>query len=345
MPAGTRDTYIESGKLEAWLSKIEEDGDSYPLWWIVNYGVEGRDYTVADDLESIYVDVNNHLLAKDDNHWLTPDVVADGEIDYMATTGLMRARDNVYDQSNWVELAGIGQEALARLNGHYIKGGTLKGRLTHKRNPVIAVRQDCEPQAGDNAPHYPPNVYIAASFMDRTQTSEDGERTFAFVRPKPQEYIRVCWLIYSQTEDAYFLPAPDQDNAINSQHIKGGVRASYELYEEPPVPDLGDGCIYEFDAISRLKPSTARGRTSMPKSSGARADISYMPYTDGGLSPRFIVCPLSLPSDPIPTAIAAITAGDGASALWFTIDGRCLGTNHPTSPGLYINCNKIIMIR
>lgn len=48
VPDGMYQAYRDSRKLEAWL--IEEDDNCYPLWWIVNYGVVGREYTVCDDL-------------------------------------------------------------------------------------------------------------------------------------------------------------------------------------------------------------------------------------------------------------------------------------------------------
>ena len=342
IPQGTLSAYNESSKLEAWL--LQEDDNCYPLWWIVNYGVVGRTYTVADDLEGIYVDIKEHLYAKDNNRWLTPDKVQPGEIDYMATTGLMQDHDNIYDQSNWVEITGIDGAILPTLNGHVIKGGTLNGELVDKHNPIIALNQDCVPQAGDQT-HYDPNVYIAASFMGRTQTTADSERTYAFVRPKPQEYISLKWLIYSESKDAYFIPAPDEDNDINTQELRGGVRANYELYEQPPVPELFDGYIYAFDAINRLNASDTGDERSMIKTPRLKEDISYAPYEDGGISPWFTVYPLSLPEEPITTSVETPQASSTTSPTWYTIDGRNLGVTQPTVPGIYINSGKKVVIK
>ena len=98
VPNGLLEDYRDSGKFEAWL--LEEDSGIYPLWWIVNYGVVGRTYTVADQLTAVYTDVDYNLYVKDDNHWLTPDRRYADEVDYMRLTGLMSHKGNTYDQSN-----------------------------------------------------------------------------------------------------------------------------------------------------------------------------------------------------------------------------------------------------
>ena len=137
VPAGTYDIYLNSGKLEAWL--IHEDTGTYPLWWIVNYGVVGREYTVSDDLTAVYVDTQDGLYAKDDNHWLMPDIVYDDEVDYMGKT----AFGSVYDQSNWVEI--INLDNPNALKGHLITGSTITGTLLDKRNPRIALSDGSAP--------------------------------------------------------------------------------------------------------------------------------------------------------------------------------------------------------
>ena len=46
----------------AWIPLVQDD-NCYPLWWIVNYGVVGREYTVSDALAAVYVDKNGGLYA------------------------------------------------------------------------------------------------------------------------------------------------------------------------------------------------------------------------------------------------------------------------------------------
>ena len=106
VPDGMLQDYVDSEKFVAWIPLVQDD-NCYPLWWIVNYGVVGREYTVSDALAAVYVDKNGGLYAKDDNLWLTPDRAYPGEIDYMRTTGLMKEKDNKYDQSNWVVLTNV----------------------------------------------------------------------------------------------------------------------------------------------------------------------------------------------------------------------------------------------
>ena len=62
---------------------------------------------------------------------------------------------------------------------------------------------------------------------------------------------------------------------------------------------------------------------------------SYEPYTEGGVSDKFIAFPLSLPSEPITTAITSITTGNKSAGEWYSIDGRYLGKLRPSAPGIY----------
>jgi len=75
------------------------------------------------------------------------------------------------------------------------------------------------------------------------------------------------------------------------------------------------------------------------------AKAENTPYTAGGVSDKFIVYPLELPDDPIPTAITEIindfTQKDKG---WYTIDGRYMGVVKPTVPGIYINGDRKVVI-
>ena len=330
VPAGTYNIYDDSGKLEAWL--FQEDSGSYPLWWIVNYGVVGREYTVSDDLAAVYVDVEDGLYAKDDNHWLTPDRVYPGEIDYMRTTGLMSDKNNQYDQSNWVVLTNVSdpRDYLDNL----IAGGTITGTLVDKKNPVIEVSDNATLESGAQS-LYEKNVYIPASFMGRSQLGAN-DKTYAFVQPKPQELIRVDWTIYCEDDECFYLPEPDGEG-INEMELAGGVQPSYDLYEQPPVPDLEDCGVYAFDAINR-RITTSRNVKSLLK--------DYTPNVDGGVSDKFVVYPLELPDEPIPTTVSQIeNHARKAHNRWYTIDGRCLGNIKPTISGIYINDNRKVIIK
>lgn len=331
VPDGMMQDYVDSEKFVAWLP-LQEDDNTYPLWWIVNFGVVGREYTVSDALAAVYVDVDGGLYAKDDNNWLTPDRAYPGEIDYMKNTGLMdEHEDKRYDQSNWVVLTNVKDPD--DFIGYLINGETISGTLKDKRNPVIEVSDEATLEIGDQS-LYEKNVYIPASFMGRAQLSPNG-RTYAFVQPKPQELIHVDWTIYSEDKDCFYLPEPNEYNNINTMELAGGVAPCYDLYEGEEVPELKDCGYYAFDAINRrIVVNDKRNR-----------EVDNAPYTDGGVSDKFIVYPLKLPDEPLPTGIADVVASKQSLNQWFTIDGRCLGTAKPRVPGIYINGNRKIVIR
>ena len=331
VPAGTYDIYDESGKLEAWL--FQEDDNCYPLWWIVNFGVVGREYTVSDNITAVYVDKNFGLYAKDDEHWLTPDKIYPGEIDYMKTTGLMNHLGNTYDQSNWVVLTNVDDPD--DFKGKIFAEETITGTLVDKKNPTIEVSDEAVLETVGTA-DYMPNVYIPCSFMGRTQLSSNG-KTYAFVQPKPQELIHVEWSIYNEDDECFYIPEPD--GIANTMELKGGFRMCDELYEGE-MPEL-DRYIYAFDAINRL--ITVEENES--KFGYLKEEPQYEPYVEGGLSDKFIVYPLYLTDDPVPTGVADIvTDFPQMKEGWYTIDGRHLGSTKPTAPGIYINGNKKVLV-
>ncbi len=330
--------YGDSGKFEAWLP-LHEDDNCYPLWWIVNYGVVGREYTVSDDLEAVYVDKEGGLYAKDDNHWLTPDKILPGEVDYIRISGLMKDLGNRYDQSNWVVLTNVDDPA--GYKDYLIAGNSITGTLIDKNNPVIMVSDEAELTRG-GAISYVPNTYIPSSFMGRSQVGELNGRTYAFVQPKSQELIHVEWIIYSEDDECFYLPEPDEPNHINYMGIKGGFQVCYDLYEGEDLPELVDCGAYAFYAINRrLGMSEDLGFKKSP----LREEKTFTPYIEGGLSDLFIVYPLEMIDDPVATGIPEIDIPvKPAINYWYTIDGRCLGTAKPTAPGIYIVGNQKVVI-
>ena len=333
VPDGMLQDYVDSQKFVAWLPLVEDD-ICYPLWWIVNYGVEGSEYTVADDLTAVYSDVQLGLYAKDDKHWLTPDITRTGEIDYMRQTGLMTDNGNVYDQSNWVVLRNLTDPEAFK--GYIIEGNSITGTLINKKNPEIEVTDETALVKG-SAATYSKNVYIPASFMGRTQLGVNN-RTYAFVQPKPQEYMHVAWAIYNDADECFYLPEPQEE--INTMKLKGGIKAGYELYEQPPVSVLHDCGEYAFDAINRLI-TDEEDESSLGRQKDRH---EYTPYSDGGVSDLFIVYPLELPNAPIPTGVANVVNNQPNNKNgWYSIDGRYLGTTRPTGHGIYINGNTKVV--
>lgn len=326
VPDGMLQDYEDSGKFDAWLP-MQEDGNTYPLWWIVNYGVLGRKYTVADALTGVYVDVKGCLYAKDDNHWLMPDRAYPGEVDYMKATGLLASRGGEYDQSNWVVL-----EKVTSPNdfvGYVINAETITGILLDKQNPAIKVTADPERGGQQN---YAYNTYVPASLMSRTQVGSN-DRIYAFVRPKPQEVANYEWTIYGGDDD-FYMPAPDEDNNINNAQLMGGFTISDELYEDAPMPELEEQGYYPFQAITRRAADEDQA-WSRPK----RAESEYWePYTEGGLSQEFVVYPLQLPDEPVVTAIRRILADSRKSGQRYNLMGQPVDN---TYEGIVIHNGKL----
>lgn len=328
VPQGLRQDYIDSQKFTAWLSAIDEDDNVYPLWWIVNYGVVGRSYTVSDDLTAVYVDKNDALYAKDDNMWLAPDLTVTGEVDYMRSTGLLSNRGNVYDQSNWVALTGI--ESPQQFINHKITGGTITGVLRDKVNPCIEVASTSTPVKGA-ADTYVPNTYIPASVMTRTQTGPDGSQyegiVYAFVRPKPQEYADYKWTVYGGNNE-FYMPAPEPP--LNPRKFVGGFGVNYALCETN-VPTLSVNSTYPFKAITR--------RQTTSPSSAPRFRLSA--YTEGGKTTEFEVYPLELPSSPV-TAVTDIPTDGTVTGQRYNILGQPVGDDYK---GIVIENGRKLIVR
>lgn len=346
VPDGMLQDYVDSKKFVAWIPLVE-DNNCYPLWWIVNFGVVGREYTVSDKLMAVYVDVEGRLYAKDDNNWLTPDEVYPGEIDYMHTPVLMNNKP--YDQSNWVVLTNL--DTPDGFKGLIFDEKTITGKLIDKKNPTIKVSEDSELVTTDTDQpiQYEPNIYIPCSFMGRAQIGVNNKKTYAFVRPKPQELIHVEWAIYNDEDECFYIPEPDEDYGINTMRLKGGFGVSYDLYENNDMPELKDRYIYAFDAINRLK-TVSEPNENETKSKLSRLkdeeEPQYAPYTDGDVSDKFIVYPLELPEDPPMTGVPDIVDDFAQrNKVWYSIDGRFVGTTKPTVPGLYINGNRKVIVK
>lgn len=333
VPEGMLQDYVDSEKFVAWIPLFQDD-NCYPLWWIVNFGVVGREYTVSDDLTAVYVDVDGNLYAKDDNHWLTPDKVYPDEIDYIKTTGLMNELGNRYDQSNWVALADV--ESPEGFLDNLIAGNSVTATLIDKKNPLIKVNSNPVLKLSDSPP-YVPNRYIPASFMRRAQIGSDY-KSYAFVQPKPQELIHVELAVYNESDECFYIPEPNDDD-VNVKELVGGVAASYDIYEQPPAPELTDCGVYAFSAVNRRI-----GIKGEKLSQGQRDE--YTPYADGGVSNTFVVFVVEMLDESILTGIRdAHLTGRQDADTWHTVEGKFLGNDTPTAPGIYIRNSDKVVIR
>ncbi len=191
-----------------------------------------------------------------------------------------------YDQSNWLLV-----ETNADLTRCPIK--SLTGRFNASESNLFRAFS-VETENGEES--FVPNVYCPVNFMGSTlQTGADGKSYF-FMMPKPCEYAKIVYAVYGGGNKFY---TPKQvGNVVNKLGFVGGFEVSYRFNEEA-APELQVGCAYEFDAV--LLPLTG--------AEGAARVATFEPNSDSGISDTFIVCPLNLTSNTLPTIIET-TCGD-----------------------------------
>lgn len=263
---------------------------------------EGDEVTVADDLlcvtflpqysydnEGNKTLLRNVLVCKDLGKYANPDVNTAGAFDYMDVTGVFKGE---YDQSNWVVLTSdefTSTSIPGTYLNHIIKGGTIKGTFTDKRNPTIALSQLPTAAAVQT---YTPNTYVVPSFNDAY--AEQGSDVF-FVRPKPQEYCQVMWANYDAATDAFYVPTAD--DGTNVHNLSGGF-AWEKTYLNMGTPT--GNTVYTFYAmVNKVAPA--------PAAAGApRRVATAEPDLSGGISESYVVMPLSLDSSSVLTGISTM---------------------------------------
>lgn len=323
--------------LEVFDHSVFRGPDPTTLAWIVDKGDVTQEYVVADDLVGVklvgvYGENSNDpvsylLYAKDYKKFANPDVVKDGQKNYMVKTGVF---PDEYDQSNWVALSFEAMETqpeliqFDNLIGHVIKGGTIKGTYTDDVNPTIAVTQL---PTGGVAETYEPNVYIVPSFCD--EYVEEGSQYF-FVQPKPQEYCTVQWANYDATTNAFYVPASENGN--NGWDLSGGFEWQTSYLPSQDRTPVNQG-MYTFPAIVKRK--------STPPAPTPRRITTATPKV-GSVSSRYEVYPLQIESSSIITGITTVRSDAVDDGYYYTITGQRV--TNPT-PGFYIRGGKKVIVR
>ncbi len=267
--------------------------DNTPLEWIVNEGEEGQEYTVADDIWGIYIAEKEpkRVYAKDLGRHRTPSVIENGQIDYVRQWAALQGGD--WDQSNWV-LLDFKNEAEAQLfaakcgdqfavtTAKVIKGGTLTGKLTDKRNPTMQVTSYTAPTDEND---YTENEYVTSNFMTpNVQTSplEQYNKPFFYVQPKAQEFVHVNWATFDghDAQPPHFsMPDGDGDNIAQ---LKGGFKVDWSLYPGTPQDDFVKDKSYDFHAIVRYDHVQSKSR--LPRRAGGEVvegDYTVFPLEGG----------------------------------------------------------------
>ena len=183
---------------------------------IVSKGEVGKEYIVANDLSSIWLnDQGEWLWAKDENGDAVNPSYNKRSLPVPESIG-----DVDYDQSNWAQL--ILKEAVttgddADLQGRLLLGQTVIGILTDRLNPTIELRANPIPTT---VASYTPNTFLPANFCERNE--------YFLVEPKPQEYVNINSAICrEQLNDTTFIFAiPKSDGDVNSENLFGAFKAT-----------------------------------------------------------------------------------------------------------------------
>ena len=184
---------------------------------IVSKGVVGKEYVVANDLTSVWLN--------DQNTWLWVKDESGDAVNPSYNTQSLPVPESVldvdYDQSNWAQLilkepVTTGSDSQA-ISGNLLLGQTVVGKLVDRDNPTIELLINPIPAMEES---YTPNSYIPANFVEQDQ--------YFMVQPKPQEYVNVKWAICrDQLNDSTFvMVVPKSDGDFNVENLPGAFVAT-----------------------------------------------------------------------------------------------------------------------
>ncbi|MBO4871547.1 MAG: starch-binding protein [Muribaculaceae bacterium] len=205
-----------------------------------------EEFIISDDLELVQLNSDrNCLYLKDKNgNAINISSIQPGQKYYSGTSDFnyLRGGDD-FDQSNWVKvLLPQGAELDVNKNyiGHPVKGQTMVGRITDKKN--LTLQLSARPVSDFKASSsYIPNVYIPANFVEQSE--------YFFVTPKSNEYCHVVWACYRGQENGkYVFTVPAKETGVNSADLKGALAVSLDDYEGA-TPSFTYGNMYELEGI------------------------------------------------------------------------------------------------
>ena len=180
---------------------------------IINKGEVGKEYVVADDLTSVWLNGQGKWLwVKDeDGDALNPSYNTQS----LPVPDLTSDMD--YDQSNWAQLILNTPATNAQdIQGHMLLAQTVIGRLTDAANPTFELLVNPIPAASAT---YTPNTYFPANFVE--------QETYFMVQPKPQEYVNVNLAVCREklNDTTYVMVIPRSDGDVNSENLSGAFKA------------------------------------------------------------------------------------------------------------------------
>lgn len=300
-----------------------------PLAVIEQSGTQGKSYTVADDLQVVWVNTSKSLAWArdlDDNiDAVTIPNMGDNEYDYLRNAG---QQTGAWQQNNWVmldfsqantnEFAKLGAVIATESPKHLIiKGGTLSGVYSDNRNYTITVSGDAVLSVEKPEANYVPNVYCAANYgadAEGWQQEMAGGmgRSYWFMTPKVMEVATHTWSVWN--DDAFYVPARDMATHSNEAGLVGAFSADWRYNADQFTPTTGEA--YKFMGVVMLKDE--------PQQSAGQP--RHVAVQDGSTpNTKYVVGPLDLTGskEQIVTAVSQLTAGrEVVSVTYCDVAGR-----------------------
>ena len=299
-----------------------------PLAVIEQSGTQGKSYTVADDLQVVWVNTSKSLAWArdlDDNiDAVTIPNMGDNEYDYLRNAG---QQTGAWQQNNWVmldfsqantnEFAKLGAVIAETPKHMIIKGGTLSGVYSDNRNYTITVSGDAVLSVEEPEANYVPNVYCAANYgadAEGWQQEMEGGmgRSYWFMTPKVMEVATHTWSVWN--DDAFYVAARDMATHSNEAGLVGAFSADWNYNAGQFAPTTGEA--YKFLGVVMLKDE--------PQQSAGQP--RHVAVQDGSTpNTKYVVGPLDLTGskEQIVTAVSQLTAGrEVVSVTYCDVAGR-----------------------
>ncbi|MBR1727249.1 MAG: chitobiase/beta-hexosaminidase C-terminal domain-containing protein [Muribaculaceae bacterium] len=304
---------------------------STPLAVIEQSGTKGKSYTVADDLQVVYVtSTNDYSVAwardlVDNNQAVDVPTEADGVYDYMTNAGQQTGQ---WQQNNWVMLDFGDHADFNDLVAEFtagkqpiIKGGSLVGEYTDDVNYTIRVSHDAKLEL-EQAEPYVPNVYCAANYYgEPTQLGTNG-RTYWFMTPKVMEVATHTWSVYQSGDNAgFYMPESKfiDGQWFNEAGLLGAYGLNMQYNEGTFTPEAGQA--YRYLGVTLVKGTEGTTATAAPR----HAPTSLEAQPGSAISANREVAPLNLTGsiEQVVTAVSHITAGrEVLSVTYSDVAGR-----------------------
>lgn len=261
------------------FSYEEPSGDPVELADVALNGEVGKQYTVKNlsIAGKFEASGKRFLVVKDNSKAVRNFSMPDNGDKFFK---IADANQQDYSQNNWLLLTvPIEQYAQAAV-GNTIS--TVTGTLTDNINTSLEA-QNLTLGEENSESTFTPNVYCPVNFMGESSVKAlDGN--YYFATPKANEYAKVVWAVFNETDGAFYLPA--SSGSVNTQDFKGGFTVDYAL-NSSGTPELANGNIYEFDAVIKLaEPST---RQTSPRKVDANTTVTP--------SEKYVVFPVNLTGD------------------------------------------------